>query len=98
MIDSGRVASPVDRRFDFALIDEPIEVTPVPREGFAVPLPDAAPARPAVPGPAEPPPRGSLARSSVPRLLVALHAGLSTGVLTLLRGAVKKILVVEQGV
>jgi hypothetical protein len=88
----------VDRRFDFALIDEPIEVTPAPREGFAVPLPDAAPARPAAPEVAEPPPRGALAAAPVPRLLVALHAGRSTGSLTLLRGPVKKVLVVDQGV
>jgi hypothetical protein len=91
-------SSGVDRRFDFALIDEPIEVSPVPREGFAVPLPDAAPARPVVAEPAEPPPRGSLAEASVPRLLVALHGRRSTGVLTLLRGPVKKVLVVEDGV
>ena len=100
MVDFLAVASPpVDRRFDFALIDEPIEVAPVPREGFAVPLPDAAPARPPPPEPAEAPPaRGELAAAPVPRLLVALHAGRSTGSLTLLRGAVKKVLVVDQGV
>jgi len=93
------VPSPiVDRRFDFALIDEPIEVKPVPREGFAVPLPDEAPARPASREPAEPPPRGALGDAPVPRLLVALHTGCSTGVLTLLRGPVKKVVVVEEGV
>ena len=87
----------VDRRFDFALIDEPIEGAPAPREGFSVPLPDAAPARPPSPEPTSPPPVGELSAVPVPRLLVALHAASSTGVLTLLRGPVKKIIVVEQG-
>jgi hypothetical protein len=93
------VPSP-DRRFDFALIDEPVEVTPAPHDGLALPLPDAVPSRPpASPGAAEPPPpRGALAEAPVPRLLVALHGGRSTGSLTLVRGAVKKVLVLDQGV
>jgi hypothetical protein len=93
------VAAPiVDRRFDFALIDEPIEGSPAPREGFSIPLPDAAPARPPSPEPTSPPPIGELSAAPVPRLLVALHDGSATGVLTVLRGPVKKVMVVDQGV
>ncbi len=48
--------------------------------------------------PAGPPPRrGDLAQVSVPRLLVALHVAQATGALTVQRGAVKKILLVEKG-
>ncbi len=66
---------------------------------LAAPLP--APPRPPVAAgapPAGPPPRrGDLAQVSVPRLLVALHVAQATGALTVQRGAVKKILLVEKG-
>jgi CheY-like chemotaxis protein len=66
------------------------------REGLAAPLPQPAPGRTAAPD-LPPPPSGDLARTSVPRLLVALHVGQATGALTLARGPVKKILVLERG-
>jgi CheY-like chemotaxis protein len=82
----------------FALMDVPVEAAPAPREGFALRLQEPPrPPRVAAPAPA-PAPRGELAETSVPRLLVALHLGQATGALTLTRGPVKKILVVEQGV
>jgi CheY-like chemotaxis protein len=82
----------------FALDAPPPATRSAPRDGFATPLPDtAAPVRMAEPD-APPPATGDLARSSVPRLLVALHIGQATGALTITRGPVKKILVVERGV
>jgi CheY-like chemotaxis protein len=85
----------------FALMDGPVEGAPAPRDGFSTPLPDpsgpARPPRPAAPQAGSPPPRGELAVTSVPRLLVALHLGQASGALTLARGPVKKILVVVQG-
>jgi len=44
-----------------------------------------------------PPRRGDLAQVSMPRLLVALHVAQATGAVTVQRGAVKKILLVEKG-
>jgi len=41
--------------------------------------------------------RGQLAQAHVPQLLVALHVAQATGALTLSRGPVKKILLVEKG-
>jgi CheY-like chemotaxis protein len=79
-----------------ALDDPPPAATPSPRQGFAIPLPDAPRRRPEVDPP--PPPRGELAHTSVPRILVALHVGQATGALTVARGPVKKIVVVEKGV
>ena len=91
-LPDGISASPV-----FALMEGPVAGAPAPRDGFSTPLPDAPRARPAPPDVGSPPPRGELADSSVPRLLVALHLGQATGALTLVRGPVKKILVVDQG-
>jgi CheY-like chemotaxis protein len=76
---------------------------PPPVEPLAAPLP--APPRPAAPAVAPaagaralPPPRhGDLGQASVPRLLVALHVAQATGALTVVRGPVKKILLVEKG-
>jgi hypothetical protein len=70
---------------------------PQPLEPLAAPLPETT--RPAVAAPPSGPParRGDLSQSSVPRLLVALHQAQATGALTLVRGPVKKILVVEKG-
>jgi CheY-like chemotaxis protein len=82
-----------------ALMAEPVPGAPAPRDGFSTPLPNAE--RPRPPPPADegsPPPRGELARTTVPRLLVALHLVQASGALTVTRGPVKKILVVEQGV
>ncbi|MCM2334951.1 MAG: DUF4388 domain-containing protein, partial [Anaeromyxobacteraceae bacterium] len=58
------------------------------------PRPPAAAGAPAA-GP--PPRRGDLGQVSVPRLLVALHVAQATGALTVQRGPVKKILLVEKG-
>jgi CheY-like chemotaxis protein len=94
-LPDGIAAAPV-----FALMDGPVESAPSPRDGFSTPLPDDAPRqppRPAVPAGA-PAPRGDLTQTTVPRLLVALHLGQASGALTVTRGPVKKILVVEQGV
>ncbi len=66
------------------------------REGLAMPLPDAPRARPTADAP--PPTSGELSGTSVPRLFVALHVGQATGALTVERGPVRKIVVVERGV
>jgi CheY-like chemotaxis protein len=88
----GIAAAPV-----FALMDVPVTAGPAPREGFAMPLPEPPRApRPAAPA-ATPAPRGGLAETPVPRLLVALHLGQVTGALTVARGPVKKIVVVDEG-
>lgn len=79
-----------------ALDEGPVEGGAVPRSGLASPLPEGPRLRPAADeGP--PPARGELSRTSVPRLLVAVHRGLATGALTVARGPVKKILVFETG-
>jgi len=64
----------------------------------------APPRRPAASGgpsagpTAGPPPRrGDLAQVTVPRLLVALHVAQASGAVTVQRGPVKKILLVEKG-
>lgn len=79
-----------------ALDDPPAAAARAPRDGLAAPLPDV-PRGPAVERPSPPPPRGELGAATVPRLLVALHVGQATGALTLTRGPVRKILVVERG-
>ncbi|HTN54319.1 MAG TPA: DUF4388 domain-containing protein [Anaeromyxobacter sp.] len=89
--DAAIAASPIP-----ALDDQPVPAAPAPRAGLAAPLPEL----PRVRSPeadAPPPARGDLARSSVPRLLVALHVGQATGALSLTRGPVRKIVVVERG-
>jgi CheY-like chemotaxis protein len=70
---------------------------PVP--SLAAPLPAAAPLPPSPPSPqaAAPGRQGDLAQTSVPRLLVALHQAQATGALTLTRGSLKKIILVEKG-
>ena len=72
--------------------------SPVP--ALAAPLPSTRPAPPHPPAPqsAAPGREGDLAQTSVPRLLVALHQAMATGAVTLSRGPVKKILLVEKGV
>ncbi|ABS26066.1 DUF4388 domain-containing protein [Anaeromyxobacter sp. Fw109-5] len=73
------------------------DVAPAPVAGLALPLPAArsghAPSLDAPPRPA-----GELGEASVPRLCVALHVGQATGALTLERGPVRKLLLVERGV
>ena len=93
-LPAGIAAAPV-----FALMDGPVEGPPAPRDGLSMPLPEPAAPRRADPAPpaATPPPRGTLGRTSVPRLLVALHLGQATGALALARGPVRKILFVERG-
>jgi len=100
-------AGPLDDApfLDLAAEDEVGE--PAPLEPLAAPLPSPArPAGPAATAPPEdpavargaaPPRRGSLAQAGVPQLLVALHVTQATGALTVTRGAVKKILLVEKG-
>jgi two-component system, OmpR family, response regulator len=79
-----------------ALEDGPVTGGPGGRDGLAAPLPEQRRARHAVEaGP--PPARGDLARTTVPRLLVAVHQGQASGALTIARGPVKKILVFEAG-
>ncbi len=80
-----------------ALMDGPVPGAPAPRDGFSTPLPDDPRPRPAAVDDASPPPWGELGWTPVPRLLVALHLGQASGALTVARGPVKKILVVERG-
>jgi CheY-like chemotaxis protein len=92
-VPEGIAAAPV-----FALMDDPVAGAPAPRDGFSTPLPDAPRLpRAAAPQTGSPPPRGELADTSVPRLIVALHLVQASGALTVTRGPVKKILVVQQG-
>jgi ActR/RegA family two-component response regulator len=79
-----------------ALEDAPVAGAPRAPDGLAAPLPEVRRAvRPASDAP--PPAKGDLARTSVPRLLVAIHRGQATGALTVARDPVKKILVFEGG-
>jgi CheY-like chemotaxis protein len=93
-LPAGIAAAPV-----FALLDDPAPGAPAPRDGFSTPLPETSrPPRPQQsPETGSPPPQGDLAHTAVPRLLVALHLGQATGALTVARGPVRKILVVERG-
>jgi CheY-like chemotaxis protein len=91
-IPEGIVAAPLP-----ALDHRPIQGGPAaPHDGLAAPLPETAPALTAA---EEVPPaaRGDLGQTSVPRLLVAIHEGRATGALTVSRGPVRKIVVVEGG-
>lgn len=69
---------------------------PGPRVGFATPLPEVFRARAARPD--APPAASGTLSGGVARVLVALHVGQATGALTVTRGPVKKIVVVERGV
>jgi CheY-like chemotaxis protein len=81
--------------------DDAVPGPPTEAEPLASPLPAPAGApeatTPAGPTPVAPTRRGDLGQASVPRLLVALHMAQATGALTVVRGAVKKILLVEKG-
>ena len=82
-------------------LGEPPRAAPAPPlPSLAAPLPPSPPPPPipATPQAAAPGRQGDLAQTSVPRLLVALHQAQATGALTLTRGPVKKLLVVERGV
>jgi CheY-like chemotaxis protein len=82
-----------------ALEEQPGASPPPPVPSLAAPLPASPPPppTPATPQAATPGRQGDLAQTSVPRLLVALHQAQATGALTLTRGPVKKIIVVERG-
>jgi CheY-like chemotaxis protein len=82
-----------------ALEEEPGAIPAAPLHALASPLPAAAaaPSRPGAAQAAPPGRRGDLAKTSLPRLLVALHQAQATGAITLTRGPIKKILVVEKG-
>lgn len=71
--------------------------TPGPADGLAAPAPAPAPPRARPAGAPAPARQGDLGQTSVPRLLVALHVAQATGALTLSRGPVRKIVVVERG-
>jgi CheY-like chemotaxis protein len=91
-LPAGIASAPV-----FALMDGPVEAAPAPRDGFSTPLPETARGTRRAAAAESPPPRGELSVTAMPRLLVALHLGQATGALTVVRGPVKKIVVVEQG-
>jgi hypothetical protein len=81
-----------------ALPDAPSPAAPAVRDGFSTPLPESAHPRLVELVDVSPPPDGELGRTTVPRLLVALHLSQAGGALTVTRGPVKKIVVVERGV
>jgi len=73
--------------------DEVTDADIVGDEGAPGPRP--APSRPARP---PPPAEGDLAATRVPRLLAAFHVAQATGVLTLQRGKVKRLVLFDKGV
>lgn len=88
------IFSPARPALDEEVVVPPRRFAP---EGLALPPPDPA-------GPASGPrerlpvlPEGSLATVPVPRLLAVLHFGQATGGLSVGRGAVKKLVLVERG-
>jgi CheY-like chemotaxis protein len=82
--------------------DDAVAEPPAPLATLADPLPAppgaATPAPPAQRRAGGPPRQGDLGEASVPRLLVGLHEAQATGALTVQRGPVKKILLLEKGV
>lgn len=95
---SGSAGAIDDAPFLALTDDDAVPEPPAPLEPLARPLP--SPPRPAAagaPAAGPPPRRGDLGKASVPRILVALHVAQATGALTVQRGAVKKILLVEKG-
>ena len=74
-----------------------VPLQPPAAHGLELPLPSTTPPpvalRPDLPAL----PEGSLGQTAIPRLLVALHAGRATGALTVTRGTVKKLVLVEAG-
>ena len=83
------------------LADEEASGEPPPPLPFlAAPLPAGLAGTSGPPGAADarPPPRGELGQVTVPRLLVALHLAQATGALTIRRGPIRKILLVDRGV
>jgi CheY-like chemotaxis protein len=98
----AEAAGAIDDAPFLALTDDdavPEPPAPLPPLAGPLPAPPRPPAAAPAPVPAAGPParRGDLAHESVPRLLVALHVAQATGALTVQRGAVKKILLVEKG-
>jgi Domain of unknown function (DUF4388) len=82
-----------------ALDDEREEPSSAPMPTLAAPLPSTTPSPPASTAPpaAAPGRQGDLAKTGVPRLLVALYQAQATGALTVTRGPVKKIILMEKG-
>lgn len=81
---------------DLGLGPLPPPAPAAPLDGFAARVRE--PPRPAsAPEPRTPPPAGDLARTSVPRLLVALHVAQASGALTVRRGALRKIVLLSGG-
>jgi len=74
--------------------DDPLAAPPPAPPGGE---PAAAPQPPSAGQAAAPPRKGDLSRFHVPHLLTALHVAQATGALTVQRGQVKKILLVERG-
>jgi CheY-like chemotaxis protein len=92
-VASAIAAAPVP-----ALDDGPIPGGPAAvQDGLASPLPEAARGRRARPTTPPSLARGDLFRTSVARLLVAIHQGQATGALTVARGPVRKILAFDAG-
>jgi CheY-like chemotaxis protein len=88
---------PDDPFLAMALQGDPAAPPSSPVPSLAAPLPSTSPSTPPAPRAAAPARQGDLAQAGVPRLLVALHQAQATGALTLTRGAVKKIVLVEKG-
>ncbi len=90
---------PDDPYLAMAMLGEDAASPSPPIPSLAGPLPAAAvPPAPPLPRQAAPPGRqGDLSQTAVPRLLVALHQAQANGALTLTRGPVKKILLLERG-
>jgi len=96
----GPGGQPIDDAPFLDLADE--EATgepPAPLPFLAAPLPATtrAPAPAHGPEPGAPPASGELARLDVPRLLVALHLAQASGALTVRRGPIRKILLLDRG-
>jgi hypothetical protein len=88
------IFSPARPALDEVVVVPPRRGAP---EGLSLPPPDPA-------GPASPPrerlpvlPEGDLATVSVPRLLAVLHFGQATGALSVGRGPVKKLVLLDHG-
>jgi CheY-like chemotaxis protein len=78
-------------------VEEPSNAPPIPSLAGPLPAAPPAPRSPAAPRATAPGRQGDLAQTGMPRLLVALHQAQANGALTLTRGAVKKLLLLEKG-
>jgi len=75
----------------------PLPLRRTPPEGLALPPPDPAGPRRARAERGALLPQGDLSREPVPRILAVLHAGQATGALSVGRGPVKKLVLLEAG-